>query len=129
MKDRKEYQRQNAAEYRKKFPIQNMYHNALNRARKKGLPFNLTKEYLEGIMTYTCPVLGIPLVFGGPSREDSPSLDRIVPELGYVVGNVIVISNKANSIKNSASASEIRKVAQWLEDNENKRQENKSDDE
>lgn len=113
---RKEQKRKASATYRRKNPLFNMYHNAKNRAKKKGLPFDLTKEYLESIMVKECPVLGIPMEFGGHNRETSPSLDRIIPELGYVKSNVIIISNKANAIKNSASAKEILKVAQWLEE-------------
>ena len=58
----------------------------------------------------------------GPTRgrcwpgPGSPTLDRIVPSLGYVPGNVVVISHKANSIKSNATAAEIRAVADWLDD-------------
>jgi hypothetical protein len=114
---RKEYQRRFAIEYRKKHPLQNMYHNAKQRAKKQNVPFELTKEYLSSIMTDTCPILGIQLEFAGSStRYNSPSLDRLIPELGYVEGNVYIISNKANAIKNNASPEELRKVAQWYED-------------
>lgn len=113
---RKEQKRKAAATYRKNNPAFNMYHNAKNRAKRKGLKFDLTKDYLNSIMTDKCPVLGIQLEFGGHNRETSPSLDRIIPELGYVKGNVVIISNKANAIKNSASVSEILQVAQWLEE-------------
>ena len=59
-----------------------------------------------------CPILGIKLKSGKESSIDSsPSLDRIIPEMGYVRGNVHVISNKANTIKNNASPEEIMKVA------------------
>jgi phenylalanyl-tRNA synthetase beta chain len=37
------------------------------------------------------------------------------PDRGYVVGNVAVISSKANIIKSNATADEIRKVADWLQ--------------
>jgi len=127
MKDtikRGEQKRKASATYRLRNPLQNMYHNAKNRAKKKGLPFNLTKDYLSSIMSNTCPVLNIQMEFGKVNRETSPSLDRIIPELGYVRGNVIVISNKANSIKNSASTKEILMVATWLEEQLSKRQEN-----
>lgn len=49
---------------------------------------------------------------GGPS---SPSLDRLRPELGYVRGNICVISNLANRIKsNATSAEELEHVAAWM---------------
>lgn len=51
----------------------------------------------------------------------SPSLDRISPELGYVPGNVRVISDKANRLKGSRNLTELRARAiagppEWRED-------------
>ena len=46
----------------------------------------------------------------GKPSEGSPSLDRIIPEKGYVKGNVIIVSHKANTIKSDASPKEIWRV-------------------
>lgn len=88
---------------------------AKQRAKKKDLPFNITKE--DVIVPELCPVFGIRLEVGDGSggKPNSPSLDRIIPELGYVKGNVVVISQKANQIKAYASSSDIRRVADWLD--------------
>jgi hypothetical protein len=90
---------------------------ARTRSKYKDLLFDLTNEYVYSIAGDFCPVLGVPLSFGGTRTltENSASLDRIDPEKGYVVGNVAVISFKANTIKSNANASEIRAVADWLE--------------
>lgn len=85
-------------------------------ARDKGLPFNLKLEDI--VIPSHCPVLGIELEFGKSStekswRDNSPSLDRIVPELGYVKENVIVVSYRANRIKNDATIEELQKVANF----------------
>lgn len=48
----------------------------------------------------------------GP-QPDSPSIDRIIPALGYVKGNVIVVSQRANTIKNNATPEELRRVADF----------------
>ena len=91
-----------------------MRNSAKQRAKKKGLPFDL--ELADISIPAFCPALGIPLFVGagrGP-KPNAPSLDRIVPELGYVRGNVAVISYKANAIKSTATAEEIERVAQWL---------------
>jgi hypothetical protein len=45
----------------------------------------------------------------------SPSLDRIVPSLGYVPGNVVVVSWKVNRIKCDASVDDLRKIADFYE--------------
>ncbi|WP_145960516.1 hypothetical protein [Novosphingobium meiothermophilum] len=44
---------------------------------------------------------------------NSPSLDRIEPELGYVPGNTIVISNRANRLKSDATIDELRAIASF----------------
>lgn len=86
------------------------------RAKKHGIPFGITREDIK--IPENCPILGIPLKRNlkvvGP---DSPTLDRIVPEKGYVLGNIAVISHKANAIKQNATAEEILRVAIWLKQN------------
>jgi hypothetical protein len=62
-----------------------------------------------------CPVLGIPLHRGvGGFCDNSPTLDRFIPELGYVKGNVEVISFRANRIKCDASMDEVTRVCDWM---------------
>lgn len=48
--------------------------------------------------------------YGGESRDNSPSLDRLVPEMGYVRGNVGFISNRANQLKGSMSLAELERL-------------------
>ena len=84
------------------------------RAKKKGIPFDITIE--DFILPEKCPLLEIPLTVGyGSSQENSYSLDKIIPDLGYVKGNVWVISNKANMIKNNASLEELKLLVKNLE--------------
>ena len=92
--------------------------SARRRAKKGNIRFELETEYLKSIFPSDglCPVFKIPLVWGGEGAErgNSPSLDRIIPELGYVEGNVVWISNRANILKRDASWEELQKVASWL---------------
>ena len=60
-----------------------------------------------------CPILGVKMEWGG-QRENSPSLDRIVPEKGYVKGNVMWVCDKANTMKSNANAEELKKFAKWI---------------
>lgn len=90
-----------------------MVRGARYRARIKGLPFNIDKS--DVVIPDVCPVLGIPLFTShGKHTDNSPSLDRVVPSLGYVKGNVVVISNLANTIKTNATWDQIALVALWL---------------
>jgi len=51
----------------------------------------------------------------GPRDRTSPSLDRLKPHLGYTKGNVAVISDYANRIKQDATPEEVMAVARWME--------------
>jgi len=58
-------------------------------------------------------VLGIPLKFGG--KDYAPSMDKIIPALGYVKGNIQIISMRANRIKSNATTEELRLVADYMQ--------------
>ena len=87
-----------------------MLKSARERAQLLGLPFNITIEDI--VIPEHCPLLGVKLHFGTlTDRVCSPSLDRIIPELGYVKGNVWVISFRANAIKQDATVEELEMLA------------------
>ena len=87
--------------------------SAKKRAKKYNVPFNLTLD--DVVIPDKCPALGIdiPKDNSKPSYN-SPTLDRLIPSLGYVKGNVAVISMKANLIKSNATQKEIQMVADWV---------------
>ena len=88
-----------------------------DRAKKKGLPFNLTLDHLNEIWPdgNKCPVFGVPFVRGrGGPIPTSPTIDRIEPAKGYTIGNIEVISRRANLIKSDATAAQVMIVAQYL---------------
>ncbi len=99
-------------------PLRVMLNDARSRAERAGVPFTITIDDLRAAypVDSRCPALGIPLVRGvGFPTDSSPSLDRIRPELGYVPGNIAIISKLANSVKQNAAPSQLRSVAAWLE--------------
>lgn len=85
--------------------------------KKKGIQFDLTAEYLEGLWTGVCPVFNVELFKSSEGRgsHNSAHLDRFNPELGYVVGNVAWISGRANRIKYDASIAELKQIVDWME--------------
>lgn len=89
------------------------------RAKKAGLAFNLTPEYLLSIFPgdSMCPIMGIKMsIVSGRGDRTAASVDRINPALGYVYGNVAVISFVANAIKQGETDPAIfRNMAAWLE--------------
>jgi hypothetical protein len=87
---------------------------ARHRSKKKNIPFDITADDIE--VTEYCPILGIKLSKGkGKLHDFSATIDRINPELGYVPGNVIVISHRANRLKGNGTSEELRKVADWMD--------------
>lgn len=60
-------------------------------------------------------MLGIPLAFNeGHVKDDSPSLDKFIPEKGYVRGNVAIISHRANVMKSNATVQEVEALFRWM---------------
>jgi hypothetical protein len=87
---------------------------AKGRAKKRQIPFGLVPDDI--FIPETCPILGIKLVVNkGKCDFNSPTLDCIIPHLGYVPGNVAVISFKANTMKSNASLEELKSLVTWLE--------------
>lgn len=96
-------------------PCARMLYTAKARAKKQGLAFNITRKDIEPLPTH-CPVLGVRLrsASNGKSQPNSYSLDRISPRMGYVQGNVAVISHRANQIKNDGTLKELKALIRWL---------------
>lgn len=102
--------------FRDKNPEYVLYANAKTRARQLGLPFDITRDDI--VVPEYCPVLGIKLTAQVGKRggnDSSPSLDRIRPERGYVRGNIVVVSNRANRIKADATLRELKLITRFYE--------------
>lgn len=83
-----------------------MFIAAKNRAKRKGIEFNIDESDI--VIPEICPLLETPIEYGDRTNYDrSPSLDRIDNNKGYVKGNIWVISQKANAMKNSATFDEL----------------------
>lgn len=88
--------------------------DARARAKAKGVAFSLSYTDLD--WPDQCPALGIVLNYKyvGGQGSDSPSLDRVNSSVGYLPGNVRVISWRANKIKSDATVAELHRLSQWL---------------
>jgi hypothetical protein len=79
--------------YRQKFVWRRMLADAKNRAVTIGVPFDLDahkEELKRRVEPMICEMTGVPLACGKRSWNTA-SLDRIVPELGYTIGNVRIV--------------------------------------
>jgi hypothetical protein len=106
-----EYQRKS----RREKVRMHMLIDARYRAKRDGLPFSITEADIDWVTH--CPVLSIELVYvrgeGHGRRHDAATLDRRVNDLGYVPGNVFVISHQANRMKSDATVEELCALAEY----------------
>lgn len=83
-----------------------------SKCKKKNIPFSISEKDI--IIPEYCPVLGIKLVMNkGKMKDDSPSIDRIITNLGYVENNVVVVSWKVNRIKNNCNILDLIKISEF----------------
>ena len=88
---------------------------AKKRAKRKNLEFNLKPTDIPEIPK-VCPILKIPIIIGNDKLTDnSPTLERIDNNKGYIKNNILIISYKANRIKNNATLKELKMVVKFYE--------------
>ena len=93
---------------------------AYRRAGIKGLEFDLPSYKDLPKMPKYCPILKTPFKVGalkgsnGGGTDNSPSLDRIDNNKGYIKGNLQIISRKANQMKNNANFEEIEMLYKYM---------------
>lgn len=78
------------------------------RRRNKVLEYNLTLEYIKELLLkqeykdyYTGQV---------PENYEDYSIDRIDSNLGYIEGNIVITTNRVNTMKNDMSTEEFKKL-------------------
>lgn len=101
----------------KEFYIKNtLLKHARDRAKNRGLKFNLTLEDVKSLAVNTCPVFGVKLIYksyrntNGAPNQNSPSIDRIDPRGGYTKNNCRIISFRANKLKNNSTPIEAAEL-------------------
>jgi hypothetical protein len=104
----------NTLDGRSRTPEGRLFTAARVRARDQGVPFDITVDDI--VIPEKCPVLGLPLESGhGGWADTSPTVDKIIPELGYVPGNIAVISWRANRLKHDGTLEELRAIVEWMD--------------
>lgn len=86
---------------------------AKRRAKQSNAPFDISYKNID--IPEICPILKIKIEVNDKKvGKNSPSLDRIIPEKGYVKDNIQVISHLANTMKSSATPEELLNFANWV---------------
>ena len=96
-------------------PESKMYQRAKSRAKEKNVEFNITKDDI--VIPDVCPILNIPIIYhsGKPGgKMNSPALDRVDNNKGYIKGNIMVISHLANMMKSCATDEHLVAFANWI---------------
>lgn len=111
--------RRNSPQYLKewwqKHPKKYLLAAAKTRSRLNQLEFNITEDDI--IIPEVCPILGVklnPVHYSKYDKENSPCLDRINNDRGYVKGNIAVISFKANRLKGSLTKELLERLLVYV---------------
>lgn len=82
-------------------------------ARTRGIVFNITLEYAEKLLQtqkFRCALSGLPIIthlLKNEQRNNTASIDRINPDLGYVEGNIQWVHKDINCMKNDFQENEF----------------------
>jgi hypothetical protein len=115
----RDHRNKRTRDWHKNNPVRSYLLAARGRAKRLGVPFNLKEEDI--VFPKICPALGIPIILLATEEprkrtDNTPSLDRIIPELGYTKGNVRVISWRANRLKSDAKLYEVERLLRYMKE-------------
>lgn len=124
LRKRSEYNKANAAYFNKKQkqyngerPFNYAFRRLRLRAKQNNIPFDLDEAYLVDLWTGKCAIFNSPLCLPYSTKHQDPNkatIDKIIPELGYVKGNIQWVSNKANIIKSFGTLADHEAIVSYL---------------
>jgi hypothetical protein len=97
-------------------PWLNALRGSKQRAVKHNIPFTLTKEWAEARWTGRCEVTNIEFVLSDKRSPYlfSPSLDRIIPTLGYTPENSRFVLHAVNALKGQGTDEDMLRIAKAI---------------
>jgi hypothetical protein len=100
--------------YRETHPERIIFLSAKARAERDGFDFSIDYEDIK--IPTVCPLMGIALtnIRGKGRVQTNPSLDRIDSSKGYIKGNIQVISELANRMKQDATSEQLIAFAKGI---------------
>lgn len=115
--------RENAARYNHSLQGKavTLLRNARTRAAERNLPFDLELDWvltgIRDVLADGCPLLGTPIFLdaGIAGSYHQPSIDRFYPDEGYVRSNCLIVSRKANTIKQDIPPAVLKRVGDNVE--------------
>jgi hypothetical protein len=114
-----EHTREREREQRRLCVSTSLIGSARASAKKRGVPFDLTKDWLAARWTGYCELTGLPFAtVSGPARRggrrEGPSIDRVRAEEGYVQSNCRVILQAVNQFRGDGTDEEMLRIARAL---------------
>jgi hypothetical protein len=104
--------------------LRDQYKAARKRATELGVPYDetlLDDDWIDAALL-NCEVCGVLFDLAtanvGGGRRVNPkarSVDRILPARGYVRSNIGYLCHRHNTIKNDATADELRAIAAYID--------------
>lgn len=94
-----------------------LFHRAKRGAVRRGLEFAISID--DVIVPEFCPIfpwIKLTAIAGQGFVDSNISLDRIDSSKGYIVGNIQVVSYKANRNKNNSTLKELIRLGEWAND-------------
>lgn len=98
-----------------------LFSNARDRAKKADVPFALTEEWLlPKLRAGVCELSGLPFErlhrneHGSRAHPFAPSLDRVIPGLGYVEHNVRLVCFVVNQARSDFGDEVLFQIAEAL---------------
>ena len=92
-----------------------MLREARRRAKERGVEFSIRPDQLEWPKDGLCPIKRVPLEKNkGMVMANSPSLDRVSSDRGYVPGNVRVLSWRMNNLKGDLTVDEAENLLLYM---------------
>lgn len=95
-------------------PCRRILNSSYGNARSRGIPHEVGIKDVREVYPKDniCPIFGTPFTNikqsqAGKKIGTNPSLDRIDSTLGYIPGNIQVVSWRANSMKSDATKEEL----------------------
>jgi hypothetical protein len=97
-------------------PWRRMIISAKQRAKAKNIPFDLTFDWGKATWTGFCALTKIPFADRSEATSGmfSPSLDRVIPEKGYVQDNCRFVLLCVNTFKNDGTDAAMYFIAEAL---------------
>lgn len=99
---------------RNNYPEHLLYQTAKTSSLARNLAFDITVDDI--VIPEFCPVLGIKLDILAKKQFNSPSIDRVDNNLGYIKGNVRIISSKANIMKRDNTVETLEAILKYIKE-------------